>query len=291
MDEAPGTRIKLSAGFIRFHAALMPAEIGAGFLDGWIEPTELVSLAWMRSADLGHSHRALCDLAHVPLGPHDQMRQLCERLAAEGADRQVWRYLAATYLLQDPQPRDRVIAELAMLLAEHGETGAMVEDVVDLAREVRAVGRQQYLLDRAANGQGMKWDDTCALMGTDRPEEVDAAFDRGEPLVGVAVIGLALNHPDPHAILPRVARAMSHHSNEILAQGIVALAHTVRLHQTVDAVTLRLLRDRPRGSAADDDLWTFVPRRRLPWWLWRHHLPSMLRWWLWQRWLWHWRSP
>ncbi|MFD7927722.1 hypothetical protein [Streptomyces sp. NPDC059742] len=33
-----------------------------------------------------------------------------------------------------------------------------------------------------------------------------------------------------------------------------------------------LLRGCPRGNEADDDLWSFVPHRQLPLWLWRHHL-------------------
>ncbi|MFI0150313.1 hypothetical protein [Streptomyces lydicus] len=99
-----------------------------------------------------------------------------------------------------------------------------------------AAGGREFLYSRAASGRGMNWRDSSALLGTDRPEEVDAAFERGEELVGVAVIGLALTHPHATAILPD------------------------------------LLRRCPRGSEADDDLWVFVPRRRLPWWLCRHRL-------------------
>lgn len=46
------------------------------------------------------------------------------------------------------------------------------------------------------------WADGTGLLGMDQPEEIDAAFERGEPHVGVAVIGLALNYSDPVAILP-----------------------------------------------------------------------------------------
>ncbi|MFF1800747.1 hypothetical protein ACFVXY_06360, partial [Streptomyces virginiae] len=42
----------------------------------------------------------------------------------------------------------------------------------------------------------------------DRPDVVLAAFERGEPRVGEAVIGLALHHEDPAAVLPMVARAL-----------------------------------------------------------------------------------
>ncbi|MFI0215013.1 hypothetical protein [Streptomyces lydicus] len=130
----------------------------------------------------------------------------------------------------------------------------------------------------------MNWRDSSALLGTDRPEEVDAAFERGEELVGVAVIGLALTHPHATAILPRVARALDRalasSDPGLRHQGIVALAHTARLHRTVDRRCLDLLRRCPRGSEADDDLWVFVPRRRLPWWLWRHRLGEPPRRWL-----------
>ncbi|MEU5236132.1 hypothetical protein ACH4UR_09130 [Streptomyces lydicus] len=130
----------------------------------------------------------------------------------------------------------------------------------------------------------MNWQDSSALLGTDRPEEVDAAFERGEELVGVAVIGLALTHPDATAILPRVARALDRALESsyprLRHQGIVALAHTARLHGTVDRRCLDLLRRCPRGSEADDDLWAYVPRRRLPWWLWRHRLGEPPRRWL-----------
>ncbi|MEU1593565.1 hypothetical protein ABZ468_12070 [Streptomyces sp. NPDC005708] len=128
------------------------------------------------------------------------------------------------------------------------------------------------------------WADGTGLLGMDQPEEIDAAFERGEPHVGVAVIGLALNHSDPVAILPRIARALRTDSEELRRQGTVALAHVARLHHTVDTECLALLRTRPRGNEADDDLWTFVRHRRLPLWLWRHHLPRHTKWLLWDRW-------
>ncbi|MCX5199339.1 hypothetical protein OOK31_36625 [Streptomyces sp. NBC_00249] len=128
------------------------------------------------------------------------------------------------------------------------------------------------------------WENGTGLLGVDDPAMVDAAFERGEPHVGCAVIGLALNHPDPEAILPRVARALRATDPTRRHQGTVALAHVARLHRTVNQECLDLLRARPRGNEADDDLWTFVPRRRLPWWLWRHQLPGHLTWHLYERW-------
>ncbi|MFH9247623.1 hypothetical protein ACH4LK_19590 [Streptomyces lydicus] len=128
------------------------------------------------------------------------------------------------------------------------------------------------------------WIRANASPGPGPRSQIDAAFERGEELVGVAVIGLALTHPDPTAILPRVARALDRalesSDPRLRHQGIVALAHTARLHRTVDRRCLDLLRRCPRGSEADDDLWAYVPRRRLPWWLWRHRLGEPPRRWL-----------
>ncbi|WP_351222811.1 hypothetical protein [Streptomyces sp. NPDC002133] len=129
----------------------------------------------------------------------------------------------------------------------------------------------------------ISWENGTGLIGIDQPEVVDAAFDREERHVGAAVIGLALNHPDPAVILPRVARAMGGDSAELRRQGTVALAHVARLHRTVDQTCLTLLRGMPRGNEADDDLWTFVPHRRLPPWLWRHQVKQRIKWQLWER--------
>jgi hypothetical protein len=128
------------------------------------------------------------------------------------------------------------------------------------------------------------WENGTGLIGVDDPATVDDAFDRGERHVGVAVIGLALNHPDPNAILRRVARALRSADPDTRQQATVALAHVARLHRTVNQECLDLLRARPRGNEADSDLWTFVPRRRLPWWLWRHHLQRHVTWHLHERW-------
>ncbi|WP_411083261.1 hypothetical protein [Streptomyces sp. cmx-18-6] len=120
------------------------------------------------------------------------------------------------------------------------------------------------------------WQDLSTLRWIERPEEIDSAFDRGEPHVGVALIALALNHPDADAILPRVARALAAEEPGLRHQGVVALAHVARLHRTVDERCLELLRAFPRGNEADDDLWSFVDHRRLPFWLRRHHAGQRL---------------
>ncbi|MEJ8639787.1 hypothetical protein [Streptomyces sp. MS2.AVA.5] len=138
--------------------------------------------------------------------------------------------------------------------------------------------------DTGSSDWAYNWADGTGLLGMDQPEAIDAAFERQEALVGVAVIGLALHHSDPGVILPRIARALRSDSEELRRQGTIALAHVARLHHTVDAECLALLRTRPRGNEADDDLWSFVPHRRLPLWLWCHHLPQHATWLLWHRW-------
>ena len=143
-------------------------------------------------------------------------------------------------------------------------------------------------MDRAeASGIGgdVDWTDGSAVWRADlRPVDVEAAFERGEETVGVAVIALALNHADPAQVLPLVARAMESSSPQICEQGVVAMAHTARLHRAVDRRCLALLRLCARGNPADDDLWSFVPHRRLPLWLWRYHGRQRLWWWLRGRW-------
>ncbi|MEU9162141.1 hypothetical protein AB0D29_17925 [Streptomyces sp. NPDC048424] len=127
-----------------------------------------------------------------------------------------------------------------------------------------------------AGPPGPGWWGGVDLNGVERPEQVLAAFERGEGRVGVAVIALALNHADPAAVLPVVARALDSADPEVRRQGVVALAHVARLHRTVDRRCLELLRRCPRGNEAGDDLWSFVPHRELPLWLWRHHLRERL---------------
>jgi hypothetical protein len=127
-------------------------------------------------------------------------------------------------------------------------------------------------------------DGSSVWRGDHRPEDVAAAFERGESTVGVAVIAFALSHPDPGHILPLVARAMESPDPQMRAQGVVAMAHTARLHRAVDRRCLVLLRDCRRGNAADDDLWSFIAHRKLPPWLWRHHAKERLLWWLRDRW-------
>lgn len=115
------------------------------------------------------------------------------------------------------------------------------------------------------------------------PEDVDAAFDRGEKHVGVALIALVYNNPDTDAVLPRVARGLRSPSPETRRQSLLALMHTGRLHGRVDADTLELLHgllsDRTpisagspyevRGTAIQtvEDLQVFLPPEQLPAWV------------------------
>ncbi|MFF7214814.1 hypothetical protein ACFZAU_30445 [Streptomyces sp. NPDC008238] len=215
------------AEFVRFAVALEPDELAFGHATGRVTDEDARWLAFLRRCDLGERGGRFAALAE--------------------AEPEVWRQAAA----EAGPDAGRVWAYLEGLrLGEHDPAG-----------------RREFLVGRAAAGRGMNWADSSALLGTDRPEEVDAAFERGEPLVGVAVIGLALTHPDAAAILPRVARALEAPHEELRRQGVVALAHVARLHATVDARCLELLRGLPPGTEAHDDILAFVPLRRLPWWL------------------------
>ncbi|MEU5211136.1 hypothetical protein [Streptomyces sp. NPDC020742] len=273
--DAPPPRIP--AAFIRYAVALEAAELAWGRLNGRLTPDDTVELAFLRRCDLGAERGAAFARIHTRGPVPAELDAVCREIAGDrdrdrdqvrgpGGDaahdpRRIWRYLELSW---------------------RTSRGGPAEDAV--SRQLDE-GRSEFLLARAASGCGMNWQESSALLGTDRPEEVDAAFARGEGQVGVAVIGLALTHPDAEAILPRVARALERARETddpgLRHQGIVALAHTARLHGTVDRRCLDLLARCPRGNEADQDLWTYVARRRLPWWLWRQALGE---------WLWAWRS-
>ncbi|MEV7012683.1 hypothetical protein [Streptosporangium sp. NPDC051022] len=113
-------------------------------------------------------------------------------------------------------------------------------------------------------------------MGCEDPAEVDAAFERGEPLVGVAVLGLSLCHPDAGVIAPRARRAIASGRQELRCQGLTAVSHMVRRTGEIDEVTLAtlrlLLRDpdrivREHTGSVVADVWIFVPHAGLPGWL------------------------
>lgn len=74
--------------------------------------------------------------------------------------------------------------------------------------------RDEPASDEHAAGQ-VDWRDSSTLSWIDQPEQVNAAFDRGEGFVGVAVVALALNHSDPAAVLPVIARALESQNQEV----------------------------------------------------------------------------
>jgi HEAT repeat protein len=116
--------------------------------------------------------------------------------------------------------------------------------------------------------------------------------------VGVAVIGLAPNHPDADTVLARVNRALEAEDPELRRQGLVALGYTARLHHRIDQRALanlrRLLKDRTpvgchfevRGEADTyaADVWAFIAHQDLPRWLRRRQHFADLRWRLCGRW-------
>jgi hypothetical protein len=137
--------------------------------------------------------------------------------------------------------------------------------------------------DDPADPEDLDWERGSNLNRCRSPEDVDAAFDRGEQRVGVAVIALAHNHTDTDAVLARVARGLRSPSPETRRQSLLALMHTARLHGHVDAVTLDLLHELlddqtpittgslydVRGTAIQtvEDLRMFLPRDQLPAWV------------------------
>ena len=126
----------------------------------------------------------------------------------------------------------------------------------------------------------LDWAEASNLHTCRQPEDVDDAFDRNEPHVGVAVIALVYNNTDTTAVMLRVARALTSTNPETRRQGLLALMHTARLHGRVDDHTLDLLHglldDRcltggyeVRATAAQtvEDLRVFLPRETLPNWV------------------------
>jgi hypothetical protein len=129
----------------------------------------------------------------------------------------------------------------------------------------------------------LDWERGGNLNRCREPGDVDAAFDRGEEHVGVALIALVYNNPDTDKVLPRVARGLRSPNPETRRQSLLALMHTARLHGRVDAITLELLhgllydhtpisvgsRYEVRGTATQTvgDLQAFLPAELLPAWV------------------------
>jgi len=137
--------------------------------------------------------------------------------------------------------------------------------------------------DDPIDRENLDWERGSNLNRCNSPQEIDAAFDRGEERVGVAVIALAYNHADTDAVLVRVARGLRSPSPETRRQSLLALMHTARLHGRVDSIALDLLRELlhdhspisagslydVRGTAIQtvEDLRIFLPRDQLPAWV------------------------
>jgi hypothetical protein len=130
---------------------------------------------------------------------------------------------------------------------------------------------------------GLDWEQGGNLNRCREHRHVDAALDRGEAHVGVALIALVHNNPDTDAVLPRLARGLRSANPETRRQSLLALVHMARLHGRVDAVTLELLHAllsertpigvgspyEVRGTAAQTvgDLQVFLPSEQLPAWV------------------------
>lgn len=119
---------------------------------------------------------------------------------------------------------------------------------------------------------GWDWASGQGLLGLDDPEEWDAAFERGEALVGTAVIGLAF-HCSLAEVSPRIVRATRLPDAGQRGFAFTAAGHAARLNGELTAELYEALRaEGPRGFAenAIADTLTFVPFRELPpWFKWR----------------------
>lgn len=238
------------AEHVRYAAVAQSRDVVSGYRDGWISVEDATRLAFLRRCDMTDKEPGFAQMEALTPGT-PQYDKLGESIAGQcDFDRGFWEYAAASWCYSlAPSERDqrlRVLAELA----GSPDLADVAADPAGYAYAWLGARKKLYLLDRVAFGDGMNWQDSSALMGIDRPEEIDSAFDLGEKSVGVAIIGLALNHPDPQRILPRIARTLASDSGgELRSQGI------------------------------------YVPHRRLPWWLWRHKLVENWRWRLWGRWI------
>ncbi|GII76854.1 hypothetical protein Sru01_18360 [Sphaerisporangium rufum] len=137
--------------------------------------------------------------------------------------------------------------------------------------------------------RALDWEEGSDLIGCDDPAEVEAAFERGERFVGIAVMGLALCVPDAGVVEPFVVRALRSDRVRVRLEGLTALSHMVRINGEVDRATLDLLRGLLKSSNPEvkehadtvaGDVWIFVPHRRLPAWLWVRATIRRVRWWL-----------
>ncbi|GGN83681.1 hypothetical protein GCM10011579_072720 [Streptomyces albiflavescens] len=131
------------------------------------------------------------------------------------------------------------------------------------------------------------WETGEGLLGIDDPDAVDAAFERGEPRLGTAVIGLAFQCSLEEAS-PRIIRAMQLPDRAQRGFAFTAAGTAARLNGELTPQLYAALRaEGHRGIAenAIDDTLTFVPFRQLPPWLKRRWVLTTVRnklegWWL-----------
>jgi hypothetical protein len=115
------------------------------------------------------------------------------------------------------------------------------------------------------------WGSGEGLLGLDDPDEWDAAFERGEPHLGTAVIGLAFQCSLEEAS-PRIVRAMRLSDRDQRGFAFTAAGVAARLNGELTPELYAALRAEGTGRMsiaenAIDDTLDHVPFRQLPLWL------------------------
>lgn len=132
------------------------------------------------------------------------------------------------------------------------------------------------------------WQTGENLISLNDPAELDAAFDRGEPRVGTAVIGLVLSCGDLAVAAPRVERALRSSDPFIRQYAFVAVGDAARLYGGLTPAIYEALRAEGLGGVAEHairDALTFVPFRDMPWWLKRLNVTRSVKRFFVRRWL------
>lgn len=123
-----------------------------------------------------------------------------------------------------------------------------------------------------ATGSGWDWNGDKSLLHFDDPAEWDAAYERGEPRIGTAAIGLAFNCTLAEAS-PRIIRAMQLADHGQRGFGFTAAGTAARLNGELTPELYAALRAKGhRGFAVNavNDTLDHVPFRQLPlWFKWR----------------------
>ncbi|TLF74500.1 hypothetical protein [Nocardia cyriacigeorgica] len=141
--------------------------------------------------------------------------------------------------------------------------------------------------EKRADANGMSWSTGEGLLEVSDPKVVDRAFACGEPHVGIAVVGLSLNNPDPDEVAPRIVRATLSVDRETRRLGFVALGHFVRINRRITPELAGALRDSASDGISEtalDDTLSYVPFRRLPPWLKVRFVADRLEWIFSERW-------